>query len=108
MGETAGLNFDVFLNDHGMQKSMKELKSTASMLKSEMRSNFAELKSGGQVTDAYADKVKKSGEAIKAEQNVIDSAEKAQKGLDLQTEEGRKEYAKQEIAISGARNQLSV
>ncbi|PIO80769.1 phage tail tape measure protein [Pediococcus damnosus] len=106
MGETAGLNFDVFLNDHGMQKSMKELKSTASMLKSEMRSNFAELKSGGQVTDAYADKVKKSGEAIKAEQNVIDSAEKAQKGLDLQTEEGRKEYAKQEIAISGAKKSI--
>lgn len=106
MGETAGLNFDVFLNDHGMQKSMKELKSTASMLKSEMRSNFAELKSGGQVTDAYADKVKKSGEAIKAEQNVIDSVEKAQKGLDLQTEEGRKEYAKQEIAISGAKKSI--
>lgn len=107
MGETAGLNFDVFLNDHGMQKSMKELKSTASMLKSEMRSNFAELKSGGQVTDAYADKVKKSGEAIKAEQNVIDSAEKSQKGLDLQTEEGRKEYAKQEIAISGAKKSIA-
>ncbi|AMV65204.1 Phage tail length tape-measure protein [Pediococcus damnosus] len=106
MGETAGLNFDVFLNDHGMQKSMKELKSTASMLKSEMRSNFAELKSGGQVTDAYADKVKKSGEAIKAEQNVIDSAKKAQKGLDLQTEEGRKEYAKQETAISGAKKSI--
>lgn len=107
MAETAGLNFDVFLNDHGMQKSMKDLKSTASMLKSEMRANFTELKSGGQVTDAYSGKVKDTAKAIKAQENVINSAKKAQKGLDLTTEEGRNEYAKQEKTINGAKNAIS-
>lgn len=102
MAETAGLNFDVFLNDHGMQKSMKDLRSTASMLKSEMRANFAELKSGGQVTEAYAGKVKDTERAIKAQKNIVDSAKQSQKGLDLTTVDGRKEFAKQEKTINNA------
>lgn len=102
MGETAGLNFDVFLNDHGMKRSMKDLRSTASMLKSEMRANFAELRSGGQVTEAYAGKVKDTERAIKAQKNIVDSAKKSQKGLDLTTVDGRKEFAKQEKTINNA------
>ncbi|MBU7562670.1 phage tail tape measure protein [Pediococcus ethanolidurans] len=107
MGKTAGLNFDVFLNDHGMKRSMQELKSTAAMLKSEMRANFAELRSGGQVTDAYAGKVKDSERAIKAQNNIIADARKAQKGLNLQTEEGRTEFAKQEKIITSAKKSIS-
>lgn len=107
MGETAGLNFDVFLDDHGMKRSMQELKSTATMLKSEMRANFAELKSGGQITDAYAGKVKDSERAIKAQNNIIADAKKAQKGLNLQTEEGRTEFAKQEKIITSAKNSIT-
>ncbi|MBU7554442.1 phage tail tape measure protein [Pediococcus ethanolidurans] len=107
MGETAGLNFDVFLDDHGMKRSMQELKSTATMLKSEMRANFAELKSGGQITDAYAGKVKDSERAIKAQNNIIADAEKAQKGLNLQTAEGRTEFAKQEKIITSAKNSIT-
>lgn len=107
MGKTAGLNFDVFLDDHGMKRSMQELKSTATMLKSEMRANFAELKSGGQITDAYAGKVKDSERAIKAQNNIIADAKKAQKGLNLQTEEGRTEFAKQEKIITSAKNSIT-
>lgn len=107
MGKTAGLNFDVFLNDHGMKRSMQELKSTAAMLKSEMRANFAELRSGGQITDAYAGKVKDSERAIKAQNNIIADARKAQKGLNLQTEEGRTEFAKQEKIITSAKKSIT-
>ncbi|MCV3327670.1 tape measure protein [Pediococcus ethanolidurans] len=107
MGKTAGLNFDVFLDDHGMKRSMQELKSTAAMLKSEMHANFAELRSGGQVTDAYAGKVKDSERAIKAQNNIIADARKAQKGLNLQTEEGRTEFAKQEKIITSAKKSIT-
>lgn len=102
MGQIGGLSFDVFLDDHGMKRSMKDLRSTASMLKSEMRANFAELKSGGQVTEAYAGKVKDTERAIKAQKNIVDSAKQSQKGLDLTTADGRKEFAKQEKTINNA------
>lgn len=102
MGQIGGLSFDVFLDDHGMKRSMKDLRSTASMLKSEMRANFAELKSGGQVTEAYAGKVKDTERAIKAQKNIVDSAKKSQKGLDLTTADGRKEFSKQEKTINNA------
>ncbi|WP_156301669.1 hypothetical protein [Secundilactobacillus similis] len=52
MEEIQGYKFGIDLDDGGMTRSLKEIRNEAKLLKTAMKSNFTEIKSGGDVMKA--------------------------------------------------------
>lgn len=107
MEEIQGYRFGIDMDDGGMTRSLKELRNEAKLLKSAMKSNFTEIKSGEGVMQAYAGKVKDAGRAIEGQKAVVAKLREQQKGLDLQTEKGRSAYVRYEKQIDRAKIETS-
>lgn len=102
-----GYEFAIDLNDGGMTRSLRTLRDEAKLLKSEMRSNFSEIRSGEGVMAAYAQKIRDAESAINAQKLVIDKLRESQNGLDQTTEKGRQAYLQYENQIESAKRQIS-
>jgi len=107
MDEIQGYKFGIDLDDGGMTRSLKELRNEAKLLKTAMKSNFTEIKSGEGVMSAYTHKVKDADRAIEGQKSVITKLREQQKGLDLQTEKGRSAYVRYENQINRAKTEVS-
>ncbi|ANZ70377.1 tape measure protein [Pediococcus claussenii] len=103
MDTISGYKFAFEMDDGGMVRTMKEMRNEAKMLKSAMKSNFAELASGGNMTKAYEQKLKDLGNAVKAEKTTIKEARAEQEKLDTTTEKGRAEFTKLQGTIDRAK-----
>lgn len=107
MEEIQGYKFGIDLDDGGMTRSLKELRNEAKLLKTAMKSNFTEIKSGEGVMSAYTHKVKDADKAIEGQKAVVSKLREQQKGLDLQTEKGRSAYVRYENQINRAKTEVS-
>ncbi|WP_334427238.1 MULTISPECIES: hypothetical protein [unclassified Levilactobacillus] len=107
MEEIQGYRFGIDMDDGGMTRSLKELRAEAKLLKSAMKSNFTEIKSGEGIMKAYAGKVKDAGRVIESQQAVVTKLREQQKGLDLQTEKGRSAYVRYQNQINRAKMEIS-
>ncbi|MDN7145264.1 phage tail tape measure protein [Liquorilactobacillus mali] len=102
-----GYQFSIDLDDGGMARSMQTIRNEAKLLKSEMQTNFAEIKSGEGVMAAFTQKVKDAQRAIDAQKTVIEKLRSEQSGLDQTTEKGRQAYLKYESQIESARRSIT-
>ncbi|WP_060416643.1 NlpC/P60 family protein [Levilactobacillus brevis] len=107
MEEIQGYKFGIDLDDGGMTRSLKELRNEAKLLKTAMKSNFTEIKSGGDAMKAYASKVVDAKRAISGQEAVIKKLREQQKGLDMDTEKGRSAYVRYENQIKRAKTEIS-
>lgn len=107
MEEIQGYKFGIDLDDGGMTRSLKEIRNEAKLLKTAMKSNFTEIKSGGDAMKAYAGKVADAKRAISGQEAVIKKLREQQKGLDMDTEKGRSAYVRYESQIKRAKNEIS-
>lgn len=107
MEEIQGYKFGIDLDDGGMTRSLKEIRNEAKLLKTAMKSNFAEIKSGGDAMKAYAGKVADAKRAISGQEAVIKKLREQQKGLDMDTEKGRSAYVRYENQIKRAKTEIS-
>lgn len=107
MEEIQGYKFGIDLDDGGMTHSLKEIRNEAKLLKTAMKSNFTEIKSGGDAMKAYAGKVADAKRAISGQEAVIKKLREQQKGLDMDTEKGRSAYVRYESQIKRAKNEIS-
>ncbi|MCT3589312.1 hypothetical protein EFS21_01595 [Levilactobacillus brevis] len=107
MEEIQGYRFGIDLDDGGMTRSLKELRNEAKLLKTAMKSNFTEIKSGGDAMKAYAGKVDDAKRAISGQEAVIKKLREQQKGLDMDTEKGRSAYVRYENQIKRAKTEIS-
>lgn len=107
MEEIQGYRFGIDLDDGGMQRSLKEIRNEAKLLKSAMRANFTEIRSSGDAMKAYAGKVNDAKRAIEGQKAVITKLKDQQRGLDLTTEKGRATYAKYQQQINRAKTDIS-
>ncbi|MFC6165280.1 tape measure protein [Lactiplantibacillus dongliensis] len=107
MEEIQGYKFGIDLDDGGMTRSLKEIRNEAKLLKTAMKSNFTEIKSGGDAMKAYAGKVADAKRAISGQEAVIKKLREQQKGLDMDTEKGRSAYVRYENQIKRAKTEIS-
>ncbi len=105
--EIQGYKFGIDLDDGGMTRSLKEIRNEAKLLKTAMKSNFTEIKSGGDAMKAYAGKVADAKRAISGQEAVIKKLREQQKGLDMDTEKGRSAYVRYENQIKRAKTEIS-
>ncbi|MEJ6358716.1 phage tail tape measure protein [Lactiplantibacillus plantarum] len=103
----AGITYAINMEDHGMRFTMAEIRKEAQVMRTALAANFQTIKAGGDVAGAWTQKVKDAENAIKAEQLVIDGQRKAQKGLNTDTEEGRKAYLKYEKQIQSSERRIA-
>jgi len=106
MDEIQGYRFGIDLDDGGMTRSLKELRNEAKLLKTAMKSNFTEIRSGEGIMQAYTHKVKDADKAIEGQKAVVSKLREQQKGLDLQTEKGRSAYVRYENQINRAKTEI--
>lgn len=107
MEEIQGYKFGIDLDDGGMTRSLKEIRNEAKLLKTAMKANFTEIKSGGDTMKAYTGKVDDAKRAISGQEAVIKKLREQQKGLDMDTEKGRSAYVRYESQIKRAKNEIS-
>lgn len=107
MDEIQGYRFGIDLDDGGMTRSLKELRNEAKLLKTAMKANFTEIKSGGDAMKAYAGKAEDAKRAVAGQEAVIQKLRTQQKGLDLETEKGRAVYTRYENQINRAKNEIN-
>lgn len=76
-----GYSFTVDLQDRGMLKSLRAIKSEAQALKNVMRANFMELRNGEGSLSAYTQRVKDAQNSIQKYTQAIDSLREKNKSL---------------------------
>ncbi len=105
--EIQGYRFAIDLNDGGMAKSMRTIRQEARALKAAMQANFAEIRTGEGIMQAYANKVQDAGRAIKAQELLIERLKEEQSKLDTETDKGQKAYLRYETQINSARRTIA-
>ncbi|GAB5053232.1 phage tail tape measure protein [Pediococcus ethanolidurans] len=102
-----GYEFAIDMNDGGMTRTLKEIRTDAKLLKSAMRANFDEIRSGEGIMAAYAHKVDDAGRAISGQKLEIEKLRSEQSDLDQSTAKGREAYAKYENQIQSAKREIA-
>ena len=105
--EIQGYRFAIDLNDGGMAKSMRTIRQEARALKAAMQANFAEIRTGEGIMQAYVNKVQDAGRAIKAQELLIERLKEEQSKLDTETDKGQKAYLRYETQINSARRTIA-
>lgn len=102
-----GYEFAIDMNDGGMTRTLKEIRTDAKLLKSAMQASFAEIRSGEGIMAAYANKVDDAGRAISGQKLEIEKLRSEQSDLDQSTAKGREAYAKYENQIQSAKREIA-
>ena len=105
--EIQGYRFAIDMDDGGMAKSLQVIRQEARALKTTMQSNFAEIRTGEGIMQAYANKVQDAGRAIQAQQALINRLKEDQAKLDLETDKGQKAYLRYENQINSAKRTIA-
>ena len=105
--EIQGYRFAIDMDDGGMAKSLQVIRQEARALKTTMQSNFAEIRTGEGIMQAYANKVQDAGRAIQAQQALINRLKEEQAKLDLETDKGQKAYLRYENQINSAKRTIA-
>ena len=105
--EIQGYRFAIDMDDGGMAKSLQVIRQEARALKTAMQSNFAEIRTGEGIMQAYANKVQDAGRAIQAQQALINRLKEEQAKLDLETDKGQKAYLRYENQINSAKRTIA-
>lgn len=105
--EIQGYRFAIDMDDGGMAKSLQVIRQEARALKTTMQSNFAEIRTGEGIMQAYANKVQDAGRAIQAQQVLINRLKEEQAKLDLETDKGQKAYLRYENQINSAKRTIA-
>lgn len=105
--EIQGYRFAIDMDDGGMTKSLRVIRQEARALKTTMQSNFAEIRTGEGIMQAYANKVQDAGRAIQAQQALINRLKEEQAKLDLETDKGQKAYLRYENQINSAKRTIA-
>lgn len=105
--EIQGYRFAIDMNDGGMAKNLQVIRQEARALKSAMQSNFAEIRTGEGIMQAYTNKVADAGRAIQAQEVLIKRLREEQDKLDLETDKGQKAYLRYENQINSAKRTVA-